>query len=383
MLFLLYLPPALVDLLVGSFFFVATVRMAQSGANAVVVSAVLTVWGLCYMLASLAAGRLARRLPSAAMVIVGCALMVLTCAGFVFVPSLTAIYAIMAVFGVAAGLFFPAYLVFTKDVANGVRRSLHVSAAEYTLAWSLGLAAGPFIAGFLWRTIGWQWVFALDALLAALTVTTTLLLVRRGHHAAGPARDHDVEGSARLPDLAKVGWLAAGTLLIALTAVRGLFPSAAVAREIPEAEQGIVLATICLGQVAVSFVLSRGGSWMYLRKPLAAAGAVGVAGLALFGLAHSTVAYAGAAFLLGLCTGFVFVYVAFHAMVHPERAGTYIGINESIVGLTGILGPLAGGAIALATGPATAFLVLAAAYAAAVVVQTIVHARVTSAARRP
>jgi MFS family permease len=188
MLFLLYLPPALVDLLVGSFFFVATVRMAQSGANAVVVGAVLTVWGISYMLTSLAAGRLARRLPPAAMVIAGCALMVVTCAAFVLVPSLAAIYAIMAVFGVAAGLFFPAYLVFTKDVANGVKRSLHVSAAEYTFAWSLGLAAGPFIAGFLWRTIGWQWVFALDALLAAVTGTVTLLLVRRYATPASPAR---------------------------------------------------------------------------------------------------------------------------------------------------------------------------------------------------
>jgi MFS family permease len=382
MLFLLYLPPALVDLLVGSFFFVATVRMAQSGANAVVVGAVLTVWGISYMLTSLAAGRLARRLPPAAMVIAGCALMVVTCAAFVLVPSLAAIYAIMAVFGVAAGLFFPAYLVFTKDVANGVKRSLHVSAAEYTFAWSLGLAAGPFIAGFLWRTIGWQWVFALDALLAAVTGTVTLLLVRRGHHTTAAVRDAGIAGTGHRPDLVKVGWLAAGTLLIALTAVRGLFPSAAVARQIPEADQGIVLAMICIGQAAVSFVLSRGGSWMYAGKPLAAAGVVGTVGLALFGLAHSTVAYAGAAFLLGLCTGFVFVYIVFHAMVHPERAGTYIGINEAIVGLTGILGPLAGGAIAVATGPATAFLVLAAAYAAAVVVQTIVHARVTAAARR-
>ena len=93
----------------------------------------------------------------------------------------------MAVFGVATGMFFPAYLVFTKDVANGVRRSLHVSAAEYTFAWSLGLAAGPFIAGFLWRTVGWQWVFALDALLAAITGVVTLLVVRGGHHEVAAA----------------------------------------------------------------------------------------------------------------------------------------------------------------------------------------------------
>jgi len=382
MLFLLYLPPALVDLLVGSFFFVATVRMAQSGANAVVVSAVLTVWGLCYMLTSLAAGRLARRVSAAAMAIAGCVLMVFTCAAFVFVPSLPAIYAIMAVFGIAAGMFFPAYLVFTKDVANGVRRSLHVSAAEYTFAWSLGLAAGPFIAGILWRAVGWQWVFALDALLAVITGAVTLLVVRGGHHEVAAVRDPVVEGAARRPDLARVGWLAATALLLALAAVRGLFPSAAVVERVGEADQGIVLAVICLGQAVVSLVLSRGGSWMYAGKPLAAAGIVGAAGLALFGLAHSTVAYAGAAFLLGLCSGFVFVYIAFHAMVHPGRAGTYIGVNEAIVGLTGILGPLAGGALAVATGHATAFLVLAGAYAVALVVQTIVHARVTAAARR-
>ena len=382
MLFLLYLPPALVDLLVGSFFFVATVRMAQSGANAVVVSAVLTVWGLCYMLASLAAGRLVRRFPAVTMVIAGCALMVVSCAAFALVPSLPAIFAIMAVFGFAAGMFFPACQVFTKDVATGVQRSLHVSAAEYTFAWSLGLAVGPFIAGFLWRSVGWQWVFALDALLAAITGVVTLLVVRGGRRAVATSPKNDLESAARRPDLARVGWLAAGSLLLALAAVRGLFPSAAVIGNISEADQGIVLAMICFGQAAVSFVLSRGGAWMYAGRPLAAAGVVGVAGLALFGLARSTVAFAGAAFLLGLCSGFIFVYIVFHAMVHPERSGSYFGINEAIVGLAGILGPLAGGAIAVALGHSVAFLLLAGAYAVALVVQMIVHARVSNMGRR-
>ena len=143
-----------------------------------------------------------------------------------------------------------------------------------------------------------------------------------------------------------------------------------------------MLAAICLGQAAVAFVLSRGGAWMYASAPLAAAGVVGIAGLALFGLSHTTPGFAGAAFLLGLCSGYCLVYMVFHAMAHPVRAGTYIGINESITGFAGIVGPLAGGAIAEGMGHSPAFLVLAGCYAVAVVAQTLFHARVAASAER-
>lgn len=379
--FVLYLFPALVDLMAGSFFFVATVRIAQSGASAVVVGAVLTVWGLCYTLASLASGRLAHRGSYIPMLLAACAGMGLCAIAFLVVPGIAAMFALMAVLGVAVGFYYPPFQVFMKDVATGAERGLHVSAAEYTVAWSLGLAAGPFIAGFLWKAAGWQWVFVLDALLAAIAGAGTLLLARRGYHApprgTAPA---DPDPSTARPDMARVGWLAGGALVLVLAAVRGLFPSAAVARQIPEASQGIVLAVICLGQAATALVLSRGGAWMYAVAPLAAAGLVGVAGLALFGLARSVPAFAGAAFLLGLCSGYCLVYMIYHAMAHPERAGTYIGINESITGLAAIVGPLAGGAIADGAGHAAAFLVMAAAYAVAVVAQTLFHARRTALA---
>ena len=109
----------------------------------------------------------------------------------------------------------------------------------------------------------------------------------------------------------------------------------------------------------------------------------GMAGLAFFGCARTTPGYAGAAFLLGLCSGFCNVYMTFHAMAHPGRAGTYIGINESIVGFTGIVGPLFGGAIAEAVGFAPAFLVLAGCYAAAVVVLLVLRARAVSSRPTP
>lgn len=240
MLFVLYLFPALVDLLVGSFFFVGTVRLAQSGASAVAVGAVLAVWSLCYMLASLLSGRLAGRATYVPMVLAVCAFMCLASLAFILVPALGAVFAIIAVFGATVGFFFPPYMVFMKDVATGVEQGLHVSAAEYTLAWSLGLGAGPFIAGFLWKAVGWQWVFALD----------TLLLARRGHHAApAPHAAADPVASPRRPDLARVGWLAGGSLLLVLAAVRGLFPSAAVVARITEAHRASSSQPSALGRL--------------------------------------------------------------------------------------------------------------------------------------
>jgi len=380
--FLLYLFPALIDLLLGSFFFVSTVRIAESGGSALAVSTVITLWGVCYMIGSYAIGHMVTESNCRPLTVIGTAGITLCAAAFIVIPSLGALYLIMAVFGFAVALFFPPYMFHMKLVEQCGNRHMLPSVALYTMAWSLGLAAGPFVGGPVWSRWGWQWVIGLDAALGLVTLGLLFVLfhyvdkaraARTASAAAGPVEAVD---TLKRPDLAWLAWMGSGTCMLAMAMVRGVFPTVAHSLSIPKADQGIALGLVCIGQALVAVALVRGRTWVYRAGPVAGFGAAGLAGLMLFGLARGSLVFYAAALCIGVYAGASFIYVAYHALVHPSRAGKYIGINEAIVGLTGIVGPALAGFIADSVGMSVPFYVAALLVALAVVFQTSVHMRV-------
>jgi len=376
--FLLYLFAAAMDMLLGSFFFIASVRVAETGASAIAVGMVFTVWGLSYMVSAFLVGRAVTPSNSRPMQIGGCFGIAACATAFILAPGLGALYVIMTVLGIAVAFFFPPYMVFMKSVEGGDSGNLATSTALYTMAWSLGLGAGPFVAGALWSARGWQWVCALDALLALAALAGLLAFFRavdRGKPAA--AAPVDTAGAeARMPDLVWLAWVCTGASLIALAMVRGVFPATAHGLAVPKADQGIALALICVGQAAASLFLAFAGrTWYYRAGPVAGFGLVGVAGLALFGLAHSSAGFYAAAFCLGVYGGAAFIYMLFHALMHPSRAGRNVGVNEAVVGLTGIVGPVLAGVLSDHAGASVPYYAAAVFVAVALVFQVSVHLR--------
>ncbi len=346
---IIYLFPAAIDLLLGSFFFIASVRMAQSGATAFAVSMTMVVWGISYMVLCPIVGRIVSPSNCVRMLITSSCAMALCALAFIFFPELKLVYVIMGVFGATVAFFFPPFMVFMKDFTSGSSRRLSYSIALYTVAWSSGLALGPFISGFLWHVVGWTWVCGLDCALALASAVGIFLINRRRTIARQEARSFkDPLGAAYTgyPNLIIVSWIGAGGFLLALSMVRGVFPSSAAAHSIPEAHQGNALALICFTQAAMAWSLRQGKTWFYRPLPIAIAGISGLVGLALFGLASTWVIYYLAAICVGCCSGAVYNYLVFHALVHPHKSGQYAGMNESIVGFAGIVGPLVGGVVA-------------------------------------
>jgi MFS family permease len=377
---IIYSLPAFVDLLVGSFFFISTVRMAESGASAVAVSGLPTVWGSTYMLFCPIIGRRVTMKSSVPMMLAGAGAMML-CAGlFILFPDLKVLYVVMAIFGIACALFFPPFMVFMKTTEAGNSRGLIHSTAMYTMSWSIGLAAGPFIAGYVWSIAGWRHVCALDMALALLVGTGVVFVHRRidrttaGTGANGGTTAMVNPPYANMPNMILTAWIASGVFLLAIAAVRGVFPSSAVHFGIPKAHQGNVFALICCAQALSAFLLRNSTWWVYRPLPIILFGIIGVAGYVLFGFATTWPLYYAAAICVGFCAGSVFLYLVFHALVHPSNAGRYAGINESIVGLTGIIGPLAGGILADTITIAAPYYAGASVFAAVLVIQALTHA---------
>jgi predicted MFS family arabinose efflux permease len=99
-------------------------------------------------------------------------------------------------------------------------------------------------------------------------------------------------------------------------------------------------------------------------------------------LSSSPAGYFAAAACFGVYSGSFFFYFVFHSLVHPEHAGKYISINEAVVGLAGIAGPLIGGLLAANLSLATPFLLSAGMILAAIGIQAAIHARIERESRR-
>ena len=375
--FLIFFFPALIDMVLGLTFFVASVRMAEGGGGPVAVTMVTAAWALVYMVSAHWAGRVARAANSARLIIAGCALLAASSLAFILVPDLGATYPIIMLMALGTAFFFTPFQVFMKAVDQGDGEALPRSVGLYTFSWSAGMAAGPFVSAFIWNRFSWQPCYALGVALSVATAAGIFLLK---HHAEehrttekkplepkhSPAADY-----SSMPDLAWLGWICSGIGCLAVAVLRSYLPSSATAAGIPRAEQGILLALVSGSQALTGLILCRSRLWMYKALPVSLFGLCGVAALFVFGSSSGFLPLTLSSILFGIYSGTLFFYLVFHSLVHPERSTRYVSINESVVGLTSMLGPLLAGLLAAGFTISTPYLVSALLVFGIVIFQTL------------
>lgn len=379
----------MMDMVAFNVLFTSSVRIAESGGSATAVSSVFVVSSLVYLLVCLMLGHLVTPRNAVRIIIAATALTVLNAGAFVLLSGLRIMYLWLGIQAIAVGCFFVPFQIFMKAVDQGRSTSICRSVGLYTFSWSMGLCCGPFVAGYLWELFGWQWCHAVNAI-AAGTIAVGIFLLR--HHgrvkaAKGPPKVEPVKGScgtldySGLPDFAWLGWLCAGIGCLAFYTIFGLFPTTAQTYSIPKATQGTVLALIGGAQALTGLILIRSRIWMYLVRPVILLGLLGMAGSLLFGCSRSVPLFCVAAICFGIYSGSFFFYLVFHSLVHPTHSSRYVAINESIVGICGIVGPLSGGLMADHFSLNMPYYVAAAMVAAAFCFKAFVHWQHTSQIR--
>ena len=388
---LIYLAPALIDMVLAQFFFVNTIRLAHMGLGVSAVAGVVTVWAVVYLVACPLVGRFLTVAKSTRLILTACGLLVALCLLHLGCTSVLEIYVLMGCTGIAAALFFPAFQVFMKAVAASQDKSIAHSTGLYTFAWSMGFAVGPFIAGFLLDhggmlnanepDQGWKLAFLFGAL-ASLFVAGLITVLRPLRkdpplESAAPAdapADETARDYTRMPDLAWLGWLGAGVGVLVLSLVRGVFPARAVGvLDLSAGTQGLLFFLLSLMQACVGLACCRSRTWMYRAGPVLVFGMAGVVGSLCLGYGTTLTALVAGAVLFGLYSGGFFFYLVFHALTHPSRSAHYIAVNESVVGVGGIVGPLMGGMIADRAGFGAAYLAGTVLIVIVVLVQAAVH----------
>lgn len=346
---LIYLFPALMDIVIGGILYICPTRLTEQGYNPIIVTIIASVWALAYMTTSHFLGKILTKSNASKLIMISCISVTLICGGFILFPGVVMMFVLMAILGVATALFFSPFQVFMKAVGGGHDSGVVKSTALYTFSWSAGMAAGPFISAYLWVATSWQMCYVLIGGCSILTAIGIYLLK---HHAEEhPVKHSEVATPAeptlnryeKMPDLAYMGWIVAGvgTLVVMLT--KQLLPDTGKSIGLQITQTGNILFLLSGTQAITGLLMIKSKYWMFRRLPSIIFGLCGIAAMLLFVLCDSANFLYLAAVLYGVYSGSFFFGLVFHSLIHPQKAGKYVSVNESLVGLCGIIGPALGG----------------------------------------
>ena len=358
--FLIFLFPALVDVIIGTLIFVTNLRLVYSGADASDCALPPVAWALGHSFFSFFVGKINNSQRAPILINTGCFIMAAGSLLLIFFndPQLQFYWAFIV--GMGSAFFFCSFQVFMKASDKDVHAGVVRSTAIYGFAWSCGIASGPFIASFIWGYLfpenGWKycyWISIAFALCVAAATWPLKRYIERLHKLppkpeAAPARPK-VDYS-KLPDLVWLGWMTAGVGCLAVSVIRSLFPYKAAIFDISKQDLGYIMALVSYSQGFFSLLLIRSRYWMYKILPIMLFSFCGIVSMVLFWCGTSVWVFYLGAFIFGIYSSAFFFYLVFHSLVHPDRSGKYVAWNEVIVGITGIAAPMVGGFLVDQTG---------------------------------
>ena len=339
--YLVYCFPIVVNYILGGVFFISAWRFSEAGAGGITVGASLAAWALPYAITSLWIGGKTNSKNARKLLLFAALALAAISLCFQIFDGLYLQFLWIVLLGMASAVYCVPFQVFMKELDPNPSAGIVRAAALYTFAWSFGIATGPFI----FRQVSIQTGYALNAALALLMAISIPLIEHwsKKHPPRNTAPQQDPVDYCGRPDLARVGWLVSGIGVLTVAMLRAMEPYRGQKLGFPLEDIGGALALVSYMQAFTALSFFRSRTWMYRPMPAVLAGLSGAASLLLFGFGERIWCFYLAAVLYGLYSGTFYFYLVFYSLVHPEKAPHYVGINELIVGIVSVLGPLLGG----------------------------------------
>ena len=373
----LYFAAFFMDLCLGSMGFAVPLVALQLGAGSLELGFV-GAGAFIYPVTCVIGGPVSERLGRRATCALGALTASAACLSLTAVRTIPWLLALQCFTSFGQGLFWPPLQAWIAEQRDP--RPLAGSLGRFNVAWSVGLALGPLLAGQLSPRGLWLpfWV----AGIGYLGVLLTILLIAPGDRGA----EHpDIQPRTRREALSflYIAWVCNFASWFMSVAVKVLFPELAQALQIPKPTLGLLITAIGLGQVLAFWGLGRGRWWQYRLWPILAAQAVGMVGMVLLARGQATAVFALGMLLAGGMTSMTYTASLFYSLRAPGRGrGLRTGLHEANLGTGILLGPLTGGWAASATGDLRAPYLLALAVIAATALAAIIGRAVWGHGRR-
>ena len=373
--FIPYIFPILVNYVLGGMFFITSLRCSLASAPGWVVGATTSTWALIYSIVSFLMSSRVTAGNAAKLIITGGLLITLSSLGFLLFSGVYTQFVWIFIAGAAGAIYCTSFQIFAKAIEKDQNAGVSRASGLYTASWSIGMATGPFIFGVLPVEAS----FMINAVIGLMIAAGIFLISRKvelqDNAVRSAADSKPVVQQPSKPDMVLAGWIIGGVGTITVFVLRTLVPYRAALLDFSRADAGSVLAIVSYTQAAAALLLMLSKDFMYRIIPVIAAGTAGIISLLILGFCNSLAAFIFAAVLYGCYSGYVYFMFVYHSLISPSKSTRYVAINEMIVGITGTVGPFAGGLMSSPQNSGTAFLAAACICAASVAASVIYFAK--------
>lgn len=262
---------------------------------------------------------------------------------FWITPQLTSIWSLCAVSALRAafiGFMWPPLMAWMTQTCPGGILSKRLGG--YNVSWAVGMSIGYYIAGFLFQNYGGPGPFLFSLIFACCLFV--FIAVFTPEEACGEDHPHALE-AADVPFFVRQGMLMVTIGCFIGGLVLYVFPKVA-GSAVSEQSQGLLHAARMGGQVLAFMLFTHMSTWHFKQWPplvSLACFAVGMVIVALFG---SLASYATGFVLIGFAIGVGYSMSIFYTLLLVQNKGMGGGIQETLIGLGNLLGPIYGGLLA-------------------------------------
>ncbi|MBR2364858.1 MAG: MFS transporter [Lentisphaeria bacterium] len=360
---LFYIPPFLMNIITGLIFFVPARRLAAANESAVAVAAAMSAWAVTYTVTSITLGFVQNKKNAVKLILLGQSLSIIALAGLLTVSDIKLQYYWLMLTGFSTVLFYCPFQVIMSALEKNVKgtAALIRSTSFYTFSWSLGLAAGPVAAAAIWGLFdpatGWKvcYIFcmALNVIITVICLFLHAYVKKVNQEEENSLVENTVsetplcpENEKKLPDFAIDGWALGIGGYLTVYMLRSLLPYRGEVIGLSTTQMGILIGMIAFMQAVTAFALYKSRTWMYKPIPVLIPLAGGIIGLVLAATVSNFYVLFASMFIYGIFSGIFAWDMIYHAIAIEEKRARYVSVNETIVGVFGILSPLAGGLFA-------------------------------------
>jgi MFS family permease len=266
------------------------------------------------------------------------------------VPTLSLLIEVSVFRSACISLMWPPLMAWMTETCRSGGLSFHLG--SYNISWALGILSGYFISGSLYERFGgnapfnFSLCYALLLLVFLIIFSPAEIVGRQEDHGFHPQDVRFFIGQGML--MVTLGCFSAGLVLY-------VFPKIAQGT-MRESLQGLLHSARMAGQV-IAFILCTHTSIWHFRMWTPAVSLIAfAAGLALIWHASGILAFVPGFMLVGFGMGVAYSMSIYYTLFLAENKGMSGGIQEMLIGLGNLLGPLYGGTLAYASTPRLAML---------------------------
>lgn len=334
----IYLFPFAVDIVVALILFVGRHALAAQGASETVVATIPVAFGLGYTLSGPVMRRIIQPRHARAQMVIALLLVALAAVALAAAERIWVIQLLFVLIPLFFSLFFNAFQSFMLGVSLAHQRSLHSTVGLYTFSWSLGFAMGPFACSLALLFLDWSQTYYVAAV-ASVLIAGCVALFRPAPPAPRVSALPAESLPARRPLLIP-GWLGLVIGLVGWLLIATYWPVIASIRDVSPSNRGWVEFAWAISLACFGLLISRWQGWHFKPWAVAGFGLLAVGALLVFGSATSMSTYLVASSLMGMFAATTFTFSLLHCMSEPRLAAARVAVNEMMVGVSYLLGPV-------------------------------------------